>query len=772
MVGSWLLSAGVPSEADCLNSLVSLMAELDSLLDCAVAAARDVFGQEAAANPRFRGLYITESEVQRLLHPGTAGPAHRSNRPGPDEAVGTAREVDGWVPAIPEGSRLAWLQRTFGLDGFDLAVVAIALAPEFDLRYERIYAYLQDDVTRKRPTVDLALSLLCSSVQARLRHRDHFGPEAPLLRHTLLRLVPDAGQIQPPLLAHSLRLDEQVVWLLLGQAGLDPRLASTCRKIEATATLDESPLDFEAKRALPALVLRARQRCEPLRVYFRGSEGAGQQATAVALAAIAGTPLLVADLARGLGVASDFSEWLRLVFREAWLLDAVLYLDGIDTIRAPEQILCWRALLDALDSHKRVTLLAGALPWATTGQAPWGVLEVPFPVPDVPRRRTAWLAALSAESSDSSGSGWDVNRNGVANRVVDDLAAQFRLMPSQIAGAVATARIRALWREAARSSGSGNSRQTEGSDEKASFPLDARELFAAARSQSGHDLAALACKVVPRHGWEDLVLPSRTTDQLREICDQARHGEVVYSRWGFGRKLSLGKGLNVLLCGVPGTGKTMAAEIIAGELGLDLYKIDLSRVVSKYIGDTEKNLDCIFHAAESSNAVLHFEEADTLCGKRSPVKDAHDRYANIEVGYLLQKMEEYEGIAILSTNLRSNMDEAFTRRLRFIVEFPFPEEPDRHRIWEVHFPPEAPRDGDIDLAFLARQFRIAGGNIRNIVLNASFLAAAAETAIGMRHLLRATRRELAKMGRDCPPAEFGPYLHLVDSQERPSSTTR
>ena len=390
------------------------------------------------------------------------------------------------------------------------------------------------------------------------------------------------------------------------------------------------------------------------------------------------------------------------------------------------------------------------------------------PVPDASRRRAAWLAALSEARSAPSGPG----ANGWASQDLNDLAARFRLLPSQIAGAVATARNQALWRAAARSPQPASPDEGAGPGEESGNAPDARELFAAARGQSGHDLAALARKVVPCHDWDDLVLPPGTTAQLREICDQAHHAELVYGRWGFGRKLSLGKGLNVLFCGAPGTGKTMAADVIAGDLGLDLYKIDLSRVVSKYIGDTEKNLDRIFNAAESSNAVLHFDEADTLCGKRSQVKDAHDRYANIEVGYLLQKMEEYEGIAILSTNLRSNMDEAFTRRLRFIVEFPFPEESDRYRIWKGHFPAEAPRGGDIDLEFLARQFRIAGGNIRNIVLNASFLAASAGTAIGMCHLVRGTRRELAKMGRDCPPAEFGPYRHLVDSLERPSSTTR
>ena len=255
----------------------------------------------------------------------------------------------------------------------------------------------------------------------------------------------------------------------------------------------------------------------------------------------------------------------------------------------------------------------------------------------------------------------------------------------------------------------------------------------------------LARKVEPSYTWNDIVLPPDQLAQLGEICNQAKYRHIVYGEWGFDRKLHLGKDLNVLFSGPPGTGKTMAAEVIACELELDLYKIDLSRVVSKYIGETE-NLDRIFTAAESSNAILFFDEADTLFGKRSQVRDAHDRYANIEVGYLLQKMEEYDEIAILATNLRTNMDEAFTRRVKFSVEFPFPEEHYRYRIWQGHFPVEAPADEDIDFSFLARQFKLAGGNIRNIVINASFLAAADGKRIHMKHLILATKREFQKMG--------------------------
>ena len=222
---------------------------------------------------------------------------------------------------------------------------------------------------------------------------------------------------------------------------------------------------------------------------------------------------------------------------------------------------------------------------------------------------------------------------------------------------------------------------------------------------------------------------------------------VVLEEWGVGQKLASSGGITMLFAGPPGTGKTMAAEVIASELGLDLYKIDLSTIVSKYIGETEKNLERIFGEAQSSNAILFFDEADAIFGKRSEVKDAHDRYANIEISYLLQRMEAYDGVTILATNLRANLDEAFTRRLQFAVDFPFPEEEDRLRIWQTLFPPDVPRGDDLDFDLLARRFKLAGGNIRNIIVSAAYLAAADGGRVTMNHLLHGTRRELQKMGR-------------------------
>jgi SpoVK/Ycf46/Vps4 family AAA+-type ATPase len=261
------------------------------------------------------------------------------------------------------------------------------------------------------------------------------------------------------------------------------------------------------------------------------------------------------------------------------------------------------------------------------------------------------------------------------------------------------------------------------------------------------------------------VLPPEARAQLRELCERARYQQLVLERWGFGRKHARRAGLTALFVGQPGTGKTMAAEIVAGDLGLDLYRIDLSSVVSKYIGETEKNLERVFRAADQGDALLLFDEADALFGKRSEVRDAHDRYANVEVAYLLQRLETYQGVAILTSNLRGNVDEAFMRRLDFVLEFPMPEEAERLAIWRRALPPEAPLAPDVDLPFLARKFRLAGGHIRNVALAAAFLAAAEGVPMAMKHLVRATRREHQKLGKLVAEGDFESYREMLRGEE-------
>jgi SpoVK/Ycf46/Vps4 family AAA+-type ATPase len=273
----------------------------------------------------------------------------------------------------------------------------------------------------------------------------------------------------------------------------------------------------------------------------------------------------------------------------------------------------------------------------------------------------------------------------------------------------------------------------------------ATALWSACRAHARPRLGGLAQRIDPRAGWDQLVLPPAEAAILRLLALQVHQRFQVHQRWGFERRLSRGLGLTALFSGPSGTGKTLAAEVLASELGLDLYRIDLSQVVSKYIGETEKNLGRVFEGADAGAAVLLFDEADALFGKRSEVRDSHDRFANIEIGYLLQKMEDYRGIAVLTTNMKDALDEAFLRRLRFIVEFPFPDAEQRAEIWRRIFPPETPTN-ELDIDRLA-QLNVTGGNIKNIALCAAFLAADDGLAVGMQHLLAAARLEYGKLQR-------------------------
>ncbi|MDJ0592859.1 MAG: AAA family ATPase [Pleurocapsa sp. MO_226.B13] len=694
------------------DDLLSALQRLDKLLEQAVIKAQAVYGSEAANDP-YRGLRIDRDEVKRLLERQPGIPLFAVD-PEKTESDRTNNKL------------LNWLQQTFGLSEFDLDLMLIALAPEIDLRYERLYAYLQDDVTRKRPSIDLALNLLCPSAESKLLQRAHFAPDAPLIKHDLLHLIPDPHQVKPPILSYYLKLDDQVIHFLLKQKGLEPSLQSWCQLLDHPAVEDKFPIRDEIKQILPKLVTQAQNTDQHLILYFSGLHATEKRQVAIALADRVNKRLLIADLAQAIAMKEDFDQLLKLLFREACFQDAFLYLDGLDALRTQEQHLQYKSLLHKATEAKDLVILSGVQSWVATFTDIKIVITLPFPIPDFFQRRVHWQVNLANQ--------------GIAfsDCQLDTLANHFRLSSAQITGAVINACNQALWRV---------------TSEHEELPLNntikpnLNDLLAAARDQSGNNLTALASKVKSMYNWEDIVLPADQLAQLKEICNQAKYRHIVYERWGFNRKLSIGKGLNVLFSGPPGTGKTMAAEVIANELQIELYKIDLSQVVSKYIGETEKNLNRIFTAAETANAILLFDEADALFGKRSEVRDAHDRYANIEIGYLLQKMEEYEGISILTTNLRQNLDEAFVRRLAFTVHFPSPDEASRRRIWAGIWPSEMPLSEEVELDFLARQFKLSGGNIKNIALAAAFLAAEANSPVTMSHVLHGTKREYQKMGK-------------------------
>ena len=739
-------SESLPVEPSALlDDLLAVMERLDFLLAQAVAVAREAEPAEEAGDP-YRGLHLDPLDVERLL----------SLRPG--RPLFASAETAAWPrpsEALRPGSRLAFLQRTFGLSSFDLDVLALALAPEFDLRYEGLYAYLQDDVTRKRPSVDLALNLLCTDAATKLERRARFAPEAPLVRHGLLTLSASGHHGQASSLGLALKPDDQVTRFLLGMAGLDPQLAGRCTLERPTTALDALFLPADLERGLRRLAQQAGGAGGPVALYLQGEPGLGQRALAGALAREVARPLLALDGARIETDPETRSRLLRRVATAAKLHGAVVFVDGWDR-RSAEQKAAEdgqpgeAGILDdmaALQPGAGLIVLAGEQAWPLQSGGWAELVTIPLAMPDTALRRACWQAGLSAAGLSAP------------DGDLDALADRFRLGADQIEQAVAGARSTARWRSACQADGE------PGGEAGPPEPPAVRsaELFAAARARSGHDLAALSRKVAPRQSWRDLVLPADPLAQLKEICNQAKHRPVVHGTWGFGRKLSSGKGLTALFSGPPGTGKTMAAEVIAKELELDLYKIDLAQIVSKYIGETEKNLNRVFSAAERANAILLFDEADAIFGKRSEVKDAHDRYANLEVAYLLQKMEDYEGVSILTSNLRQNLDEAFTRRIGFIVEFPSPEEPSRQRIWQGVWPKETPLAASVDLALFAKQFKLAGGNIRNIAVAAAFLAAEEGRGVRTEHLLSATRREFKKMGRLVDERAFLPFGVTADA---------
>jgi AAA+ superfamily predicted ATPase len=708
---------------DSLAHLADELRRLDRLIQQHIATHRPqrLAVQGIAAT---KGVYITHDEVDALLDQEDAAGA-------PPRALATTDLETTIVANITASAQqgiflsLPYVAQLFALSPFEVQTLVVCLAPELRRKYDTLYAYLQDDITRKRPSVDLVLELLCASEAERWRARATvFSDQAPLFRHGILHKAEDPRSPSGSSgLAQFLQLDQHMLHYLLENATLDGRLQGYATLLPPAGTVEQVLVD-------PTLKARLANVCQPwfsqpppgrrpFVLYFHGPYGVGKQDLAMGLCAQWGCPLLCVDMALLLAHEPEVATALRLVCREGLLWGAAVYLDlGDGALQQHTQAKTWmKTLARLVDEYGQLVFLAGELPWSLRGIfAQDSFCAVELAMPDVSLRQTAWERALQRFPAQ--------HRQAWAR----ELAQQFRLTPGQIQAAAAwVAQRRAMASDAA--------------------DVTRDELYAACRTQSHHTLAELAVKVAPHYTWDDLVLPGTKVEQLKELCGQAVYRQRVYGDWGFARKLVHGRGISALFAGPSGTGKTMAAEVIAHELRLDLYKIDLSGVVNKYIGETEKNLAKIFHEAEASNAILFFDEADALFGKRTKISDAHDRYANIETSYLLQRMEAYEGIVILATNLRENMDEAFTRRLRFIVDFPFPDAASRKQIWQTHFPRETPVSADLDYDWLAQQFQITGGNIKNIVLSAAFCAAANGGTIAMTHVLHGARREFEKIGK-------------------------
>lgn len=678
-------SPGGPGAAGPASSLLGRLAGLRQTV-AALVEARSA-GDPTASDP-LRGLYLSEEAVRHLLH---AWPrALPGEEPMAPWSLGSRDPGGPGGPSADPDDQLARTAARLHLTELDAAVLLIALAPDIDRTFEPLYGYLNDDVSRRRATVGLALEL-CGVPPHLPEARARFHLSAPLRALGLLEIEDP----ERPLLTRSLRVPDRLTAHLLGDTHPDTALLSLLHPMPTPQPTAEPPSTDPAHDPDFIQRLAARLGAGPCTAYLQEHrEGDALPALASALHA-AGLPAL-----RFAGPADRLPELLR----EARLSGHAVVVSGLPEQPGP-------MVAELIAATDVTVLLADPRPY----DPQWSPHDpLVLQAPRLPAVGTAsWQAALgpAADAFDLAGT-----------------VAPYHLGGERIGRAARAAEALAAF---------------DGT------PLTASHVRLAARQQSASGLEQHARRIRPDVTWQDLVLPHAPLAQLHELALRARHRDRVLGDWRLSAGGGRGRGVLGLFAGESGTGKTLSAEVVAADLGVDLYVVQLSSIVDKYVGETEKNLERIFTEADRTDAVLLFDEADAVFGKRSEVKDSHDRYANMESAYLLQRLESFDGIALLTTNLRANIDDAFTRRLDLVVDFPFPDAGQRIALWR-HGLAHVPRTEGIELDALARDFELAGGSIRSAVVTAAYLAAGRDEPVGAGDLLEGARREYRKAGRLVP----------------------
>ncbi|WP_447984998.1 ATP-binding protein [Nitrospira sp. Nam74] len=603
---------------------------------------------------------------------------------------GMFRSADTPQASPGQAPALDRLCTVFGLSPFERDVLLLCAGIELDSAFAEIIG---------EPTFELTLAKLPGA------HWSALSPGGPLRHWRLIDLQGGNRIVQA-----RLRIDERVLHYLLGIQELDARLAGLVTPVKGYESLAPSHLNLVER--IEHAWRKVGDAAQLQAVHLLGTAREDSRAVAAAACACVGLRLYAMSASDVPTSSAESAAMQRLWEREAALMGAALLIeiDDGDGAISPVRRFVERARCAVLVSGR-------------DGLGEWSRRTISIDVnkPRTDEQRSLWRQALGHAGAELNGS-------------VDALVAQFDLSAGTIRRLI-----------------DGPWANERGASPSADDHTPGKYLWNAARTSSRGRLNDLAQRIEPAASWDDIVLPPAQMQALREIAMQVRHRTKVYETWGFARKGRRGLGISALFAGASGTGKTMAAEVLANDLQLDLYRIDLSQVVSKYIGETEKNLRRVFDAAEEGAAILLFDEADALFGKRSDVRDSHDRYANIEVSYLLQRMEAYRGLAILTTNMKHALDPAFLRRIRFVVPFPFPDVAQRAEMWRTVFPSVMPTAG-LQIEKLAR-LTMPGGHIRNIAVNAAFLAADANEAVQMKHVLQATRTEYAKLDKPLSDAE-------------------
>ena len=660
------------------------------------------------AKGQFWGSVITDDEVDGLLraHGEIDYPAGSD---GLDEAVGASATLRD-----DPGGRFGRLREAMDLDGDDADMVLLSIAPEISAGYGKIFAYLNDNLNQAYLTVDLATRVLRSGRTERLALQSRLMRNAPLIQNRLLLLNPEEGvethtarRVHP-----SARL---LQWLLEGR--------------ELPESVGFKPIDTSGEVFTPAVTGERLQQVaeslnKPVTFVITGSTIGSREGVAIDIAKRAGRPLVRVDLDR----CRQYIEQPYDLIRELRLSGALPFLINVSDQQEDPQLRIQVQQLGAAVAKLPYPVLVGGTDRRSVGGLLGGdrpSLTVQVQRSTLDERIEAWTDAMKRRS-------WSA-QNG------QDVAERFY----SVGG---TTIHQVLERASAECGGKEPT-------------LDA--MWAAARECSRPEFQGLAEHIVPRYTWDDLILSDKIKNQLQHLVNYLSEQETVFHRWGARSVRARGYGIKALLSGGPGTGKTMAAEVIAGTLGLDLFRVDLSSVISRWVGETEKNLKEVFDAAEGGTAVLLFDEADSLFGSRGEVKQAQDRFANQEVGFLLQRLEVFEGCAILTTNLQENIDDAFLRRFGAVIEFPMPSIEQRTQLWRRAIPKGAPLAEDMDLDAVAKQFVIAGGSIINAAINACILASTDRESVGMKHVVTAVAHEYIKMGKQVTAVHFGKWYEFV-----------
>lgn len=714
------------------------------LADYVIKTREDCFFEE---KNDIKAFFISDTEIDSFLELGNRDNPHirrdakeqqvKSNRFG-KEAENLRAEIDQRIQNTMEGNfdlPLISLAKRFNLTSLEVRSLIICLAPIMDSRYGKVYAYIHNDLSKKYPTTELICGLFCDEKNQDAGSLITLLYSSALIRYGFLEIRGDElhsrNQFSP------ITIDYRIAQYILAQPAIDEKLSSLIR-VFAPVSWEQIVISPVLQQTLNKLVNFELSRNDRICIYLYGRQGAGKKTVARALCGEYGISMISVDVRELLHTPEELEGILKRILREGLLQLASVCFDHVESLEAyaaAHHSGVFETFIEAIEELGWIVYLCSDRPMPTAMLNSPIIYPVEIPSPNLSDQLSLWNIHLNKLNVDAN------------NAELDELVSRFNLTGGQISSAALRAFKMAHIRE------------------PQNTLINTQDLIASSRIQSQPNLNSLARKISPKYCWDDLVLPEGQSSQLREIISQVKHRHTVMNVWGFNQKLSLGRGLNALFSGPSGTGKTMAAEVIGHELSLDMYKIDLSAVVSKYIGETEKNLNRLFDEAEHSNAILFFDEADALLGKRSEVKDAHDRFANIEVAYLLQKMEEYEGITILSTNLRQNLDDAFIRRIQYMVDFPFPNSLQRELIWKKVFPDDTPIDSELDFSFLANKFKLTGGNIRNIAVRSSYYAAEQRSSVNMMHLIRATKRELQKVGTLFTEADFDKYAEIINESK-------